>query len=160
MPNKHREEIKRKPWLDPKPLPSVIRTIGRPSLYRPEYCDDLVAFCSKGYSIGAWAGRRGIARSTVQVWAAHHEEFSVAVEMAKGAKQADWEDKLLAARDDRKTTGPQATLIVFGLKNMGTIDWRGEPEQTPQPSEQHKHIHLHMSPTEAADAYQRFLRES
>jgi hypothetical protein len=142
-----------------KPLPVMIRPVGRPSLYRQEYCQEIVEFCAKGYSIGAWAGRKGIARSTINTWGAQHPEFSEAVEVAKGQKLANWEDKMLRARDDAKTTGPQATLITFGLKNMGAVDWRGEPEPQQQPSEQHRHIHLHMSARAASDAYQRLLRE-
>jgi hypothetical protein len=162
MPGRPIIGIARKPWPEERerePQPVALRPVGRPSLYLQDFCQDIIDFCAKGYSIGAWAGRKGIARSTINTWAAQHPEFSEAVEVAKGLKLANWEDRLLQARDDAKTTGPQATLIAFGLKNMGTVDWRGEPEPPQRAPEQHQHIHLHMKPAEAADAYQRLLRE-
>ncbi len=98
------------------------RPVGRPSLYKPEYCDSMVAFCRKGYSITAYAGEIGVSRECLTEWGRVHEEFSVALKRAKAAAARWWEDKGRTVGEG--DGGPGAgTMVVFQLKNMAGDDF-------------------------------------
>lgn len=100
---------------------------GRPSKYNPVYCNEVVEFCGQGYSLTAFAGEIGVARSTINEWMDQHEEFSEAVKIAKAKCARWWED---CNKKVAKTGGGQgsATACVFGLKNMAPDDWRDKQE--------------------------------
>jgi hypothetical protein len=158
------KQIERKPWPEEherKPLPPTIRPVGRPSLYLQEYCQEIVEFCSRGYSPGAWAGSKRIARSTLDSWAALHPEFMEALRVARTVRQLDWEDQLLRQRSDPKATGPQVNATLFALRNLHSPDFSEQPPPEPQAQEQHRHVHIHagMDAVAASEAYQRLLKE-
>ena len=96
--------------------------IGRPSKFNPRYCHDIVAFCRHGYSITAFAGRIGVARSTIQEWAGAHEEFSAAVKAAKAAAALWWEERGRTVAERGGGHGA-ATMVIFNLKNMAPDDY-------------------------------------
>lgn len=93
---------------------------GRPSKYDPVYCDKIVDHCKEGASLLSFAAEIDVSRSTLNEWAEHHPEFSDAVKRAK-AKSAAWWEKL--ARSNAVTGDGNATLCIFGLKNMGPEEW-------------------------------------
>lgn len=95
---------------------------GRPSLYDPKYCDMVIDDMSKGYSLTAFAGLIGVARSTINEWIDTHSDFSEAVTRAKAVRLRDWETVAIEMRT--KGGGPGgATITIFGLKNMGAGEW-------------------------------------
>lgn len=98
---------------------------GRPSLYRDEYCDEIVAFCQDGLSITAFAGSIGVNRDTISQWAKDHDEFSVAVKNAKSACAYWWEKNRLQSES---ATGGQITAAIFSLKNHAPDDFRDKTE--------------------------------
>lgn len=95
--------------------------VGRPSEYKPEYCQEVIDFMSEGYSIGAFAGHIGVARQTLYNWMDAHPEFMDAVKVAEGLSQNAWESRLI---DFSKTGEGNATALIFGLKNRARHDWR------------------------------------
>lgn len=103
---------------------------GRPTLYRPEYCDELVEFARKGFSLGAFAGQIGVSHQTVKDWKERHPEFLAACERASPARQLHWEEK--AIRVGERGGGPgTAQIIQFALNNIGGLDkgeWRNKQE--------------------------------
>lgn len=110
----------------PKPLKTKDVThpkpVGRPTKYEPRYCDEAEAFMAQGYSLGAFAGSIGVARSTINEWIDNQPDFSEAVSRAKAKRLMHWETAGLAVAKDGGGPGT-ATIIVFGLKNMGDADW-------------------------------------
>ncbi len=65
---------------------------GRPSLYKPEYCDRVIELGREGMSVVEMAAEIGVARSTLEeAWPAAHEEFSEAFARARELSQAWWE---------------------------------------------------------------------
>src|SRR4051794_34551175 len=96
--------------------------VGRPTKYARRYCDDIVAFCRHGYSITAFAGKIGVARSTIQEWASVHEEFSAAVKAAKAAAALWWEERGRTVAERGGGHGA-ATMVIFNLKNMAPDDY-------------------------------------
>lgn len=97
-------------------------SLGRPSKYRDEYAEEVVAFCADGYSLTAFAGSIDVARSTINEWIEQHPAFSEAVSRAKNKRALWWEDR---ARNVAMEGGPggQATMVIFGLKNHAPEDF-------------------------------------
>ena len=101
---------------------------GRPSLYRPEYVEELLEFCARGFSLTAFAGKIGVARSSINEWANAHAEFSEAVSRAKARRALWWEEQALNVAREGGTSS-RATMIIFGLKNHNSDDYRDKTER-------------------------------
>jgi hypothetical protein len=101
---------------------------GRPSLYRPEYVEELLEFCAQGFSLTAFAGKIGVARSSINEWANAHAEFSEAVSRAKARRALWWEEQALNVARECGTSS-RATMIIFGLKNHNSEDYRDKTER-------------------------------
>ncbi len=103
---------------------------GRPTLYRPEYCELVQTEMAKGYSLGGFAGSLGVSRQTITQWMQDYPEFSGAVSAAKTARLRQWETA--AMKSAFTTEGGSPTTIIFGLKNAGSDDWveKSEVKQT------------------------------
>lgn len=69
------------------------RPVGRPSMYRPEYCDVAVAVGKLGGSPNEIACEIGVLRESLYDWAKVHPEFSTALKLAKQYEQKWWENK-------------------------------------------------------------------
>jgi hypothetical protein len=95
-------------------------TTGRPSDYRPEYCDMIVEKARElGLSVTAFAGLIGVSRESVYAWMKAHSEFSDACSRAKSARVLWWELKL-----GRSRKGAEVTASIFALKNADPVEWR------------------------------------
>ena len=99
--------------------------MGRPTKYDPAYCEALVEHMSEGASLLSFAASIDVARSTLTEWADVHPEFSEAVSRGKAKCAAWWE---AAARNLALKGEGNATMCVFGLKNMGSDEWRDKQE--------------------------------
>ena len=67
------------------------RPVGRPSLYKPEYCEIAVELGKEGCSPAEIAAHFDVDRVTLIDWANAHDEFSTALMRAKIHEQAWWE---------------------------------------------------------------------
>jgi len=92
---------------------------GRPSDYRPEYCEAVIACMSQGYSLTAFAGSIRQGRDTVYKWIRAHSEFGDAVSRARAARELWLERKLLRSRK-----GAETRAAIFALKNAAPDEWR------------------------------------
>lgn len=97
---------------------------GRPTLYDPDYCDALVAFMARGYSMTAFAGDIGVCRDTITEWAKVHPEFSSAVKRGQAARTKCLEETLIKGE-----TGPKVTAHIFALKNAAPEEWKDKVQQ-------------------------------
>ena len=99
---------------------------GRPTKYQPRYCQELIDDMAQGYSLGAFAGKIGVARATLANWASEHPEFLAAVETGKAKRLRQWETALI----DNAMTGGASNpgSIQFGVKNAGREDWVEQKE--------------------------------
>lgn len=66
---------------------------GRPTDYKPEYCDQVVELGKIGFSPAQIAAHFDVARDTLNNWAEAHPEFLAASNRAKVHAQAWWEAK-------------------------------------------------------------------
>ena len=99
---------------------TLMPAVGRPSKYKPTYCNEVITHCSEGASLTSFAAEIGVARSTINEWIEHYPEFSEAVKKAK-AKCAAWWEKV--NRANALEGKGNATSCIFGLKNMAPDDW-------------------------------------
>jgi transposase-like protein len=72
------------------------RPVGRPSLYKQEYCDRVVELGTIGKSIEQIAADIGVSTRVLFDWRDKHEEFLHALEYAKELEQTWWEDQAQA----------------------------------------------------------------
>lgn len=101
---------------------------GRPTKYEPRFCDEVVADMAEGFSLTAFAGKIGVNRDTIDEWRKVHPEFSEACTRAKAHRLRFWEQTAINVAA-KGTGGPgAATVITFGLKNMGDDEWRDKRE--------------------------------
>lgn len=75
--------------IKPKPDGYVF---GRPTKYRPEMCEQVIAWGSEGKSRTWIAASLGIDRKTIDRWAEDHQDFCLALARAKALEQMWWED--------------------------------------------------------------------
>lgn len=93
---------------------------GRPSEYRPEYCELLLEVTSQeGISLTAFAGVIGVSRNAIYEWIGRHAEFGDAASRAKAMRLLWWERKL-----GRSTKGAVTAASVFALRNIDPEEWR------------------------------------
>lgn len=65
---------------------------GRPSDYRPEYCDAVIEMGEQGFSVVEMAAALKVSRNTLETnWPKDHPEFLEAFTHARVASQAWWE---------------------------------------------------------------------
>ena len=103
--------------------PKRKRRPGRPSSYRPEYCDVVIEAGKEGWSLTATAAKIGVHRATLFDWGTAHPEFGDALKVHRAHRAHWWEERL---RDVAKNGGApgQATACIFGLKNAVPEEWR------------------------------------
>lgn len=92
---------------------------GRPTKYKPEYCEQVIEIMSQGLSLTAFAGKISVARSSINEWIDNHEEFSEAVRVGKAKRTLALEMGMLSA-----DSGPAVTARMFALKNADPDEWR------------------------------------
>lgn len=96
---------------------------GRPTRYEDQHCKGVIEAARKGFSLTAFAGEIGVARSTINKWMEQHPEFSEAVNVAKAVRALWWESQAHGAIDGSVQGRAAGTLIIFGLKNVAPDDW-------------------------------------
>lgn len=100
---------------------------GRPTKYDPAYCDLVVEHCKTGASLTSFAASIDVCRATITVWSEDHAEFLAAVKRAKAHCAAWWEQNARKGMTG-ESKDVNATLCIFGLKNMAAEDWREKQE--------------------------------
>ena len=69
------------------------RPVGRPTTYRPEHCETVIALGKEGKSRAEIASALDCSRQTLANWEAEHPEFLDALKRAKDEELAWWEAK-------------------------------------------------------------------
>lgn len=131
--------------------PNKKRPVGRPTKYRPEYCEQLIECMKRGAWLNSFAAQIGVSRNTLDLWAARHEEFAEALAIGKAAAAAWWENigRGIAAG---KIGGPgSANMVIFAMKNLSGGDFID--------AQRHEHVgrinHVPMSLEEAKEEARR-----
>ena len=69
------------------------RPVGRPTLYDPAFCEQVIELGKLGKSVEQIASKLGFSLRTMYLWRDEHEEFMHALEEAKMHEQAWWEEQ-------------------------------------------------------------------
>lgn len=96
--------------------------VGRPSSYRPEYCQLVIEHMKGGMSIASFAAAVGVSRETIWKWGKEHPEFRNACEVAKDTSQIWFERLALAiASGQHKTLKDENGIARYKDANAGML---------------------------------------
>jgi len=108
-------------------------TAGRPTDYRPEYCDDIVDYLTEGRHIIEYAAKLSVAKSTIYKWAEQHQEFSDALKKAQAKSTAWWLNLHKAKASGIQREGSDL-LIIHMLKNKDREEFGDKAEEKKEDS--------------------------
>lgn len=99
---------------------------GRPSEYRPEYCERVIELGRLGMSVVEMASEIGVSRTTLETsWTAAHPEFLRALGLARECSQAWWESMGRSNLIMNKDAGTfQASVWSRSMAARFPKDWR------------------------------------
>lgn len=100
---------------------------GRPTKYKPEFCEVVIRVGEQGDTITAMAEACDVHRETLHDWMEAHQEFSAAVKRGLQKAQAWWERKGLEMAVGIEDGG-NPTTYIFNMKNRFKEDWRDKHE--------------------------------
>lgn len=92
---------------------------GRPSKFKPAYCELAQNFCLLGATDADVARFLGIGLRTIQDWKVDHPEFAEAMNHGK-----DRADAKVVGALYKNAVGGNVTAQIFWLKNRRKEDWR------------------------------------
>ena len=97
---------------------------GRPTKYKPEYCQQLIDFMSDGFSLEAFAGKVSVTKDTVYQWRDKYPEFSDSIKVGFAKCRVFWEDMGKKGLFTDKEEKFNATVWIFNMKNR--FGWRDQ----------------------------------
>jgi hypothetical protein len=101
--------------------------LGRPTKYKPEYCQAVIDHMSKGFSFEAFAGSILVAVDSLYEWTAVHPTFSEAKKIGNAAR-LQYNEDLLNKLVNGQLNGSTAAQI-FRMKNLGSgLRWADKIE--------------------------------
>lgn len=100
---------------------------GRPTKYKPEFCDLVIKVGGEGGTLAAMAEACDVDRSTINDWIDVHPEFSRAIKRGLQKAQVLWEKQGMLATFGG-VDGFNATSYIFNMKNRFKEDWRDKQE--------------------------------
>jgi len=98
----------------------VRRERGRPSLFKPEYCDTVIELGKQGYSKARMAAHFDVAKQTIDQWAKDYPDFSDALTRARTLCQAHWEHRGYGGLENKNFNTP---LYIGSMKSMFREDY-------------------------------------
>jgi hypothetical protein len=106
---------------------------GRPTKYKPEYCQQLIEHMSQGLSFETFAAVIDVNDDTLYEWAKVHPEFSDAKKRAFGKCKILWEKMGIAGATGKIRNFNAAAWIFnmknrFGWKTVETPEFDGQPK--------------------------------
>ena len=75
--------------------------MGRPTKYKPEYCERVIDLGREGKSIAQMAAAFDVDKASIFRWIEEYEDFRTAFARAKALSQTWWEDKAQQNLTDR-----------------------------------------------------------
>lgn len=117
--------------------PPTGNPVGRPSAYRPEYCQRVIEAGKVGKSIVGMAVACGVCRDTLSNWAEEYPEFFQALKEAQDLSQDWWEERGRIHMLEDYGEGAHGTKLNAPVWSRSMAarfpkDWREKTEQTIQ----------------------------
>ena len=112
-----------------KALNRVPAKMGRPSVYRPEFCEQVIALGKQGKSITQMAAKLEVDKASLLKWKDEKDDFSTALRVALTYSQDWWEDKAQTGLIDRNFN---AALWKHCVTSRFREDYAEKREEGPQ----------------------------
>jgi len=93
---------------------SASQSVGRPSSYKPDFCQRVISLMAEGRSLDGCAALLGVHPDSLYTWQKVHPEFSDAVKTGRAAATAFWESRLL---DIAQGASGNAQAVQWALRN-------------------------------------------
>lgn len=100
---------------------------GRPTKYKPEYCEKLIEHMSNGFTFLSFAGTIDCFERVLYLWMAKHPEFKLARKIGESKSRKKIESIILDIATGKIKNG-NATAAIFLLKNRFPKEWRDRQE--------------------------------
>lgn len=98
---------------------------GQPTLYRDEYCKQVIEHMAKGFSFESFAGVIGVCKQTLYNWIDANKEFLDAKKRGFEQSRLFWEG--MGINIAQEGTG-NSTAFIFNMKNRFPEDWRDKTD--------------------------------
>lgn len=107
------------------------KPFGRPTLYKPEYCEQLIEHMSQGLSFEAFGGVLRVSKQTLYDWEKANKDFLDAKQIGLECSRFFWENlgkKHIINKSDSefqcgsKSRSLNASVWIFNMKNR--FGWR------------------------------------
>lgn len=108
-----------------KTRPDGKKATGRPTLYRPEYCEMLIKHGDEGKSFESFGGVIKVSKEALNLWTKEHPEFMRARKIARVCAQNRLESIGLGLMKGEYGRDAQATPWIFTMRNIA--GWRDQP---------------------------------
>ena len=92
----------------------AMRSTGRPTSYKADFCQRVIALMAEGRSLDGCASILGVHPDSLYTWQKLHPEFSDAVKAGRAAAMAFWEGRLL---DIAQGGSGNAQAVQWALRN-------------------------------------------
>lgn len=111
------------------------RPRGRPTKFKPDYCDLLLSHMKEGLSFESFGGVAGVSKQTLYDWEKAHPDFLDAKNRGESASRLYWEkvgrdglyNETIKDGDGMTVTRSiNATIWIFNMKNR--FNWRDKSE--------------------------------
>ena len=90
--------------------------MARKSLYKPEYCQQIVEFAKQGKNLTAFADSIGVVEARLCDWCKQHPEFEEARAMAKQCLKIYYENFTMAAAAGKVENCKPELVKLFAAK--------------------------------------------
>jgi hypothetical protein len=100
---------------------------GRPTDYKPEFCEQVIEFGKQGMSKAEMCLELDICHQTMTNWSEEYPEFLAAVKKAIQYSQGWWE--MRGRKATFSSEGFNATSYIFNMKNRFKEDWSDTSKQ-------------------------------
>lgn len=101
--------------------------VGRPTKYKKEYCEMLIAHMKSGLSYESFAAVANVCDDTLRQWEKDYKEFSASKKRAFIESRLFWE-KIGIAGITGKIKGFNIVGWIFNMKNRFPKEWREKHE--------------------------------
>lgn len=143
MSDSQDENVQSHPAIEVVEVETQANSIGRPTKYKPEYCEQLIEHMSGGLSYECFGAIINVARSTIYKWETEFPEFSDAKELAFNQSLLYWEKAGNAGMYMGGKDNPfNATIWNINMKNR--FGWKDKVETTHQVTDEVKKLVIDM----------------
>lgn len=110
------------------------KPVGRPSLYKPEYCEKLIQHMARPRSFESFAAVIDVNRDTLYEWVKVHEDFSDALTRGRAKHLLAMEDSAYENLVEEPGKGRLNTAL-YKLFMVNIHGWRSEPKEDSKPDQ-------------------------